>query len=374
MAQSAFLDDFTRFKSEPSTAAREDLTIKICEQFNARTFSPQEEKIVKDILSFLSQDVEKKIRKALAETLKQNADLPHAIAIRLAKDMEEIASPILEFSEVLTDSDLEAIIKSAKDVGKLEAIARRSSVSPRISDQLVKTNHESVVVSLFDNEHATISEKTLMDAVALFKDSNSVMETLIERGNLSVRLVDKMISLVSGALQKKLAAKHGVDPVHTLRDNKEKVTLNVLSKQNSPERVTELVEHLHKKRELSHSIIFRALCRADMDFFETAIAKRASIPVPNVSKLIYKGDRRAIIALFNAANIPGSMIEPAVTLLHLMTHEYKPEKNLEIVDYLKNLLATLKEKQYDTMANMQYFLSLLCSTIDSMEASPIDLE
>ena len=56
------------------------------------------------------KDAEVRVREALAQNLKENPDLPHDVALSLAQDVDQVALPILQFSDVLTDDDLIEII------------------------------------------------------------------------------------------------------------------------------------------------------------------------------------------------------------------------------------------------------------------------
>ena len=163
-------EDFLKFRDEPSGEARTKVSARICEQFRDGVFSEQESDIVKEILDFLSRDVEMSIRMSIAETLKSHDDLPHSVALRLANDAAEVSSPILEFSNVLKDEDLIEIIQSTRAIGKLSAIARRETVSENVANELVNTEIETVVDTLVNNEGAEISD---MAAEKIAKDFNS---------------------------------------------------------------------------------------------------------------------------------------------------------------------------------------------------------
>ena len=79
--------------------------------------------------------------------------MPHDVAVKLANDIESVALPILEDSDVLTEDDLTQIIKSGAAT-KQEAIAGRAVVSEKISEVSIATAGEKVVAKLMENTGA----------------------------------------------------------------------------------------------------------------------------------------------------------------------------------------------------------------------------
>src|SRR3546814_9519942 len=59
----------------------------------------------------LVADAEVLVRQALAANLKTTADLPHDLAVALARDVDSVSLPVLKYSEVLTDDDLIEIVQ-----------------------------------------------------------------------------------------------------------------------------------------------------------------------------------------------------------------------------------------------------------------------
>ena len=107
--------------------------------------------MAEDIFRIMGKDTEVRVREALSQNLKENPNVPHDIAVSLAKDVDSVSLPVLQFSEVLSDADLIEIVRS-QDPAKPVAIAQRSSVSEFVSSVLVDTENSDVVMSLVSNE------------------------------------------------------------------------------------------------------------------------------------------------------------------------------------------------------------------------------
>lgn len=366
MEKSSLLEDFVRFKDEKSLESRMRLTRGICQQFNDGAFRPQEKKIVKDILDYLSKDIEASVRRVLSETLKDNPDLPHKIAIRLAADVEDVAVPILRFSSVLSDDDLEEIIKSSIQAAKkLSAIAMRDNLSSRISTRIVETGSHDAVSALLENDSANINDNTLERVSEIFRNSENMLAALVKHGKMSSALAEKMVFLVSGKLQAEIKKRYNVDPEiikKSIKETRDKIILGNVVENSDSENSAELVEHLYNSGKLTHSLVLRALCRADIEFFEAGMAKLAGIPQHNAAKLIHQGDSRGFEALFQAATMPPTMLQATEVLLGLiLKNRRKADEGIAL--YSRRMIHEIMNRHYDReIPNMQYFLALIASS------------
>ncbi|KAF0145802.1 MAG: hypothetical protein FD153_194, partial [Rhodospirillaceae bacterium] len=72
--------------------------------------------------------------------------MPHDIAMTLARDVDVVALPMLEFSDVLTSEDLVTIVPAARARGG--AVIRRRKVDSLVSEVLVDVGNEEVITTL----------------------------------------------------------------------------------------------------------------------------------------------------------------------------------------------------------------------------------
>src|ERR1700690_42642 len=86
--------------------------------------TPAERAVAEQVLRGMLDGAAVKIRQILAATLKDSAFVPHDVALTLAQDVESVAIPMLQFSSVLSDDDLIAIVRAGAP-GKQLAIAGR---------------------------------------------------------------------------------------------------------------------------------------------------------------------------------------------------------------------------------------------------------
>ena len=157
-------DDVKTLLTNPSGEQRAETAAKIAAYFDPEKLTAEEKQLAEDNFLIMVKDAEIRVREALSENLKENPYVPHEVALSLAQDVDQVALPVLQFSEVLSDQDLTEIIKS-QDSNKQIAIAGRATVSEEVSEALVQTQDENVVAELVENEGAEISEESFETVV-----------------------------------------------------------------------------------------------------------------------------------------------------------------------------------------------------------------
>ena len=142
-----------RLLTDPSPATRANAAEAVATAFSNGALSERERRIAIDILELLSHDVAQRVREAVSEHLKKSQLLPRSVAITLARDVESVALPVIEHSQVLNDDDLIAIIHGHNGAKQI-AIAKRETVSPLVTDALAETANRDVVGAKFGNKRA----------------------------------------------------------------------------------------------------------------------------------------------------------------------------------------------------------------------------
>ena len=294
-------EDVARLLANPSGDVRAEIAEKIAGQHPH--LSDKERKLAEDVFRLMVRDAEVRVRQALSRQLKDSPLVPHDVAVALARDVEAVALPILQFSDVLTDEDLLEIVKS-QSPDKQVAVAKRSHVSATVADALVESHNETVVATLVSNEGAELTETTLKRVVDEFAESDAIGERLVARHSLPVTVAERLMAKVSENLREKLAARQDLSPEAVASLLIPAREMAVLGLTDSGTDVLKLVDHLHRNGRLTPSIILRAVCMGDMVFFEAAIAKLARIKLENARTLIHDAGKRGFEALFEKAGLP----------------------------------------------------------------------
>lgn len=302
-------EDVARLLANPSPETRAATSAKIAAQFGARELTEAERKIAEDIFRLLVQDIEVRVREALSTHLKSTPDLPHDVALSLARDVDSVALPMLKFSEVLTDEDLIEIVRS-QGPAKQAAIAQRSNVSPQVSDALVDTGNEHAVARLVGNEGARLSEAAFERLIDQYQDSIAVADSLSRRPNLPAAISERLVAAFSERLQEYLVSRHDLSPdiaANLVLQARERATVGLLDYGSSDVELDHLIDQLHRKARLTASLLLRVLCVGDLNFFERSMARITGLPLQNVRILIHDKGMLGLEPLYLRAGLPKAL-------------------------------------------------------------------
>ncbi|HEY0182640.1 MAG TPA: DUF2336 domain-containing protein [Rhodopila sp.] len=294
--------------SQPSPDLRAELANKVSMDLSGNGLTPAEVKLAQDIVRALSRDVEEAVRASLSRALRHSPHLPRDVARKLAQDVEFVALPVLADSLVLTDEDLIDIVRAGSSM-KQQAVASRPNLTESVSDALVTHAEEPAVVVLMANNTAAIGEETFHRAVTRFADSDSVKKAMVLRETLPITVAERMVTMVSKALQTHLVNVHDLAPAtaaNIVLTSREHAVIR-LSMGASDAELRHMVAQMHRNGRLTPSLILRALCTGDIAFFEAAMAARADIPLDNAQILIHEVSRRGLDALYRKAAMPEAL-------------------------------------------------------------------
>src|SRR5262249_40058930 len=84
---------------------------KLCRTVEAKALTPEDRAAAEGILRVLASDAAELVRRALSVTLKTSDLLPRDVALRLARDVESVALPVISGSPVFNDEDLVEIVR-----------------------------------------------------------------------------------------------------------------------------------------------------------------------------------------------------------------------------------------------------------------------
>lgn len=299
--------DVARLLADPSGDSRAEAAAKIATQFTSQSLSDAERKMAEEIFRLMLKDAEVRVREALSINLKETPLLPHDVALALAEDVESVALPILQFSEVLSDADLIEIVRS-QGSAKQVAVAGRATVSEGVSDALVTAGDEEAVTALVANQGAEISEGSLQKVVDDFASSESIHEAMVHRPTLPITISERLVTMVSDRLRDDLASRHELsDKLATdlILQSRERAIIK-LSNTGGDDELQKLIWQLADNDRLTPSLVLRALCMGDMAFYETALAELANVSVINVRTLIHDRGKHAFKGLYEKAGLPPS--------------------------------------------------------------------
>ena len=125
-------DDIRRLVRGETPEERAQAASKICRRIGAADLSPQDRDKAQAILEMMAADAAELVRGALAQTLRHSRYLPRELALRLARDVDMVAIPILSNSPSLSDQDLVELLEEGS-ADRQTAIARRPVLSEELT-------------------------------------------------------------------------------------------------------------------------------------------------------------------------------------------------------------------------------------------------
>lgn len=353
--------DVVRLLQDPSGATRADAAQKVAQAFAGGGMGDKERAIAEDIFRAMMQDVEVRVRKALALTL-ADADVSRDVALKIANDVADVAVPFIEVTKALNDDDLVHIIANQTAEHQV-AIARRQTVSVKVADALVDTRNEDVVATLVSNDGADLSPGTMNRVLDEFGHVKRIATPMAQRPTLPLDVAERLVTLVSDKIQKQLLDSHGLTAdmaAELAMQTRERATVSLLDGSAEAPDVQALVDQLHKNGRLTPTIILRALCMGDLTFFEVAMARRANVPVSNVYKLIYEYGADGLARLFDRADMPENMLDickVALDTAEEMTLNSRDDRNRFREVMLERVLTSCEDMVDNE--NLDYFISKL---------------
>lgn len=275
-----------------SDAARAELFTVIGDLFHARTeiLSTQERALALDILEKLVGEVAREVRHRLALKLAGSPGLPRELAVTLANDEIEIATPILLKSRALEDVDLIEVIRN-RSRQHILTVAMRRDITTQVSDALVETGDKDVIRTLLENQDAAISRATLAYLVEQSKAVDEFQEPLVRRADLPADLARRMVFWVGAAIRQALIERFDLD-VDLLDDR-----LEPLIKEEAVEAATAaqkddaadvLSRALGAARQLTPRLLLQTLRRGEIPLFEAMFAEMSGLRLRLVARIAYE--------------------------------------------------------------------------------------
>jgi|TARA_Y100000294_G_C8525103_1_gene324564 uncharacterized protein (DUF2336 family) len=301
------LEELFVLARDKSSAGRQTLFENMRDMFldGGGSVSDREKAQMGEILRQLVHDVEKKLRKSLAEKLAQRSDTPHALIVELANDEFEVAHPILLESNVLQDADLIETVKHRTMEHQL-AISMRKNVSEDVSEALVETGQEDVIASLLNNHGAKISRHVMDYLVSESKRVDSYQNPLVQRPDLPPELAERMSWWVSAALREHISDKFSLDlgdlddVIETVAEEQFGVNQDDLPPVSKADN---LVERLSDLGELDASFLIKALRQGEISLFESAFCKLTGLKLKLMRRILFEPGGEALVILCRAVDV-----------------------------------------------------------------------
>ena len=296
---------------------------KLCRSIDAAPLSKEDRESAGEILRLMAADATELVRKTIAETLKASIDVPRDVALKLARDVESISLPMLNFSPVFTDADLIDIVRLGGPVRQL-AIARRPTLSRNVTDALAEHGSERALAAACANDNADFAEGALQKVIGRFETSERVLAAVAYRAVLPLSVSERLVSLVSEQIRSHLLTHHALTPDVALQiavGATERATVDLIDQAGRAADIRAFVVHLHQSKRLTASVLLRGLAHGHMTFFEWGVAELAGVPHHRTWLMIHDAGPLGLRAIYERAGLPARLFpafRAAVDTFHAM--------------------------------------------------------
>ncbi|GJL97330.1 MAG: hypothetical protein DHS20C06_11470 [Hyphobacterium sp.] len=164
------------------------------------------------VLSRLAEDTAVDAREELAERFADIPGAPRGLVLQLARDVIEVAGPILKKSQALSEADLVAIAENQSQA-HLKMLTQRPSVPESVSESIVRRGDDETVVSLVKNSGAKISRSAFETITERAETNAELHAPLVSRKETPTDLLNDLMTVVETRLRDRILEKFdGIDP------------------------------------------------------------------------------------------------------------------------------------------------------------------
>lgn len=357
-------DDIRRLVKGATPEARANAAHKICRRIDTAKLSPKDRENADQIMRILAEDAAALVRRTLAVTLRSSPNLPQDLAVRLARDIESVATPILKHSPRLSEDDLiELLLASSPE--KQVAIAERDEVPESVVEVIAEHGNKEAVEAAALNEGASFSDRAYDSTLNRFDEDDDVKGAIISRKSIPIHIAEKMVSLVTGELFDRLVNEHELPPqlaIEIASGARERATLDLVEQAGKTSDPGGFVEQLNLSGRMTPSLIMRAMCLGHMNFVEWALAELAGVPHSKAWLMIHDAGNLGLKTIFERAGLPTGMF-PAFKLAIEVFHENTMDgAEGDLVRFRKRMTErVLTQFQAIPRADLEYLLEKLDS-------------
>lgn len=302
-------DDLRMLVKGPTGDERALAAHKLCRAVDRDNLSHPELAQAHEILRLMAKDATELVRRALAITLKASPVLPRDVALKLARDLDSIAMPVLSFSPAFTEEDLIEIARTG-GAARQEAIARRFNLPEAVAEILVDIGGEEAVRLVCANDNATLGEASLQTAISRYQGSQPVLTAIAYRQVLPLSVTERLVNLVTEQVRRHLIEHHGVSPESAAQVSAatgERVVIDLVDQAGRTGDMGAFVAHLHRNGRLTASLLLRALAQGQMALFEWGISELAGVPHHRTWLMIHDAGPLGLKAIYERAGLPSRL-------------------------------------------------------------------
>lgn len=305
--------------------ARTEIAHRVGERLSIDDLSDTDRRAVETLAAQLASDAIERVRCELSKAVRRAKFLPRNIAFKIAHDVDSVACPFLEVTEVFSDSDWQQLILTISR-SALVAVARRPAMTDGLALALAELGNSVIAETLIENPASPMTEPVCHTLLGRFESEPWILDKLAQRDDLIVEIAVKLTKKVSAVAREKLLRMYNMpDYTELIGAEAEAATILQLIRETPESRLPALVQSLKKENQLTHFLLLKALREYLLAFFGAALSALAAKRPKQVRSVILHEGTSSVIELFRQAHIPPAMYDDFWEALEVARGQRKTE-------------------------------------------------
>ena len=304
--------------------ARCEIARRVGERLTVTDISEVDRRAAETLARVLTADAIERVRCALSETVRHAPTLPKDIARKIAHDVDAVAVPFLEITEVFSDSDWQQLVLTLSR-GALVAVSGRSSISESLAQCLAEMGDSVVAGTLIENPAAPMTQPVCHTIMDRFEAEMWVLDKLAERGDLITDIAAALTLKVSSIAREKLKQTYDLDNSSgTVLSDAETASLVQLAKQTDGANMLALARRLKQENKLTPVLTLAALRSGSLEFCAASLSLLSESRFEHASSVILRADAATVIRLLAKAGVSEDVRDEFWTEIKAARAHHKP--------------------------------------------------
>ena len=265
---------------------------------------PKSTGMVHQILDTLARDQLPAVRGIISDAIKSLDNVPKPIVSLLAKDVDElVASPVLEFSPLLSDAELADLVGEGMGTTAMKAVANRNNLGSDVTRAVTASGDTSAIETMLENATASIENETFDQIAALAENAENLHAPMVRRADLPPEAAKKIATFISDALLDQLTTRNDLED-SVKQELRAKIESRLGGVQTGPETIdlnnaqsiSEAYAEAKKGRIGAHKVM-RSLNRGDYSYVVAAMALMSGVTHEQLVNAVLSSDSRKLLAV-----------------------------------------------------------------------------
>ncbi len=304
--------------------ARCEIARRVGERLAVTDISDVDRRAAETLARVLTADAIERVRHALSETVRHAPLLPKDIALKIAHDVDAVAAPFLEITEVFSDSDWQQLVLTLSR-GALVAVSGRSSMPEFLALRLAELGDSVIAGPLLENPATPMTKPVCHTIIDRFEAEMWVLDKLADRGDLIADIAVALTLKVSRMAREKLMQTYDLEIfAGTVMSDAETASLVQLVTKTDGDNMLALARRLKQEHKLTPGLTLAALRSGSLEFCEAALSLLSESRFEHVRSVILRADAATVIRLLAKAGVPEDARDEFWTEIEAARARHKP--------------------------------------------------